>query len=73
MRVDVFFFEVVYRDRTVIVSNPTDFPDIMDTSAHVREVQEPIVKASIIVPEGFIDPSFEIDTNLISSQSFLAR
>jgi translation elongation factor EF-4 len=43
---------VVYRDRTAIVSNPTDFPNIGDTSAHVREVQEPIVKASIIVPEG---------------------
>lgn len=45
-------FVVVYRDRTVIVSNPTDFPDVVDTSAHVREVQEPIVKATIIVPEG---------------------
>lgn len=43
---------VVYRDRTVIVSNPTDFPDVVDTTAHVREVQEPMVKASIIVPEG---------------------
>jgi translation elongation factor EF-4 len=43
---------VVYRDRTVIVSNPTDFPDIVETSTQVREVQEPIVKASIIIPEG---------------------
>jgi translation factor GUF1, mitochondrial len=43
---------VVYRDRTAIVSNPTDFPDVLDTSAHVRDVQEPIVKASVIVPEG---------------------
>jgi translation elongation factor EF-4 len=42
---------VVYRDRTVIVSNPTDFPDIVETS-QVREVQEPTVKASIIIPEG---------------------
>jgi translation factor GUF1, mitochondrial len=47
---------VVYRDRTVIVSNPTDFPDVMDPSAHVREVQEPIVNASIIVPEGLSVP-----------------
>jgi translation elongation factor EF-4 len=46
-------YKVVYRYRTVIVSNPTDFPDVMDPSAHVREVQEPIVKATIIVPEGF--------------------
>jgi hypothetical protein len=43
---------VVYRDRTVIVSNPTDFPDVVDSSTRVREVQEPVVKASIIVPEG---------------------
>lgn len=43
---------VVYRDRIVIVSNPTDFPDIVETSSQVREVQEPIVKANIIVPEG---------------------
>jgi translation elongation factor EF-4 len=43
---------VVYRDRTVIVSNPTDFPDVVDTSSHVREIQEPVVKANIIVPEG---------------------
>lgn len=43
---------VVYRDHTVIVSNPTDFPDIVETSSQVREVQEPIVKANIIVPEG---------------------
>jgi len=35
-----------------MVSNPTDFPDVVDTSAQVRQVQEPIVKASIIVPEG---------------------
>ncbi len=43
---------VVYRDRTAIVSNPTDFPDIVETSSQVHEVQEPIVKANIIVPEG---------------------
>lgn len=37
----------------------------MDTSAHVREVQEPIVKASIIVPKGFHRPSFEpVDTKI---------
>lgn len=44
---------MVYRDRTVVVSNPTVFPDVMDPSAHVREVQEPTVKATIIVPEGY--------------------
>jgi len=48
--------EVIYRergaDRTVVVSNPTDFPDTTDAASKVKEVQEPVVKASIIVPEG---------------------
>ena len=48
--------EVVYRekgaDRTVVVSNPTEFPDTTDAASKVKEVQEPVVKASIIVPEG---------------------
>ena len=48
--------EVIYRekgtDRTVVVSNPTDFPDTADAASKVKEVQEPVVKASIIVPEG---------------------
>ena len=44
---------VLYRDgRTVVVSNPTEFPDVTDTTTRVKEVQEPVVKASIIVPDG---------------------
>lgn len=35
-----------------MVSNPTDFPDIGDIGLQVKEVQEPVVRASIIVPEG---------------------
>jgi len=35
-----------------MVSNPTEFPDVSDTSGKLVEIQEPIVKASIIVPEG---------------------
>jgi translation elongation factor EF-4 len=42
---------VHYKDRTVTVSNPTEFPDVTDVASHVKEVQEPIVKATIIVPE----------------------
>jgi translation elongation factor EF-4 len=45
---------VVYRDRTVTVSNPTEFPDVTDTSTRLVEVREPVVKATIIVPEGRI-------------------
>ena len=43
---------VVYKDKTVIVSNPTEFPDFSDSASGVKEVQEPVVKATIIVPEG---------------------
>ena len=38
----------------MVVSNPTDFPDTTDATSKVREVQEPVVKASIIVPEGAV-------------------
>ncbi|KAJ6630566.1 GTP-binding protein lepa [Mycena sp. CBHHK59/15] len=38
---------------TVYISNPTEFPDAIDVSAKVKEVQEPVVKASIIVPEEY--------------------
>ncbi|KAJ7286084.1 GTP-binding protein lepa [Mycena rebaudengoi] len=38
-------------DKEVYISNPTEFPDTSEMSK-VKEVQEPVVKASIIVPEG---------------------
>ncbi|EGN95550.1 hypothetical protein SERLA73DRAFT_76651 [Serpula lacrymans var. lacrymans S7.3] len=41
-------YKVIYRDRTVMISNPTEFPDVTDPASKVKEVQEPIVKASII-------------------------
>jgi translation factor GUF1, mitochondrial len=63
---------VVYRERTVIVSNPTDFPDIVETSSQVREVQEPIVKANIIVPEG-LSAFFHRFRELNYLQNILAR
>ena len=45
--------KVIYRDgKEKSVSNPTEFPDASDTSTKVVEIHEPIVKASIIVPEG---------------------
>ena len=45
---------VLHRDgKTSIVSNPTDFPEPADfaSGGRAKAVQEPIVKASIIVPE----------------------
>lgn len=42
---------VIYRDKTEIISNPTNFPDVVN-SWNIVEVQEPVVNASIIVPQG---------------------
>ncbi|KAH7926649.1 GTP-binding protein lepa [Leucogyrophana mollusca] len=53
-------YKVVYKDRTVLVSNPTEFPDVTDTSSKVKEVQEPVVKASIIVPEEYLGEMMDL-------------
>ena len=45
-------FPVIYKDKEAIVSNPTDFPDVSEIGVRVKSIQEPVVKASIIVPEG---------------------
>ena len=44
---------VVYRDGSEkIVSNPVDFPDYHEYTIKVLEVKEPMVNATIIVPNG---------------------
>ncbi|KAJ3762695.1 P-loop containing nucleoside triphosphate hydrolase protein [Lentinula raphanica] len=51
-------YKILYKDGTEkFVSNPTEFPDMSDSTTKVGEIQEPIVKASIIlsVPEYFGD------------------
>ncbi|KAH7910765.1 P-loop containing nucleoside triphosphate hydrolase protein [Hygrophoropsis aurantiaca] len=53
-------YKVVYKDRTVLVSNPTEFPDVSDTASKVKEVQEPVVKASIIVPEEYLGEMMDL-------------
>ncbi|EJD05678.1 Guf1 protein [Fomitiporia mediterranea MF3/22] len=53
-------YKVVYRDRTAFVSNPTEFPDVTDARSNVLEVQEPIVNASIIVPEEFLGEMMDL-------------
>jgi translation factor GUF1, mitochondrial len=45
-------YKIVYKDRVVTISNPTDFPDGYETTHIVVEVQEPMVNATIIVPQG---------------------
>lgn len=49
---------MVYIDKEVFISNPTEFPEVTDTSNKVKEIQEPVVKASIIAPEGDSIPYF---------------
>ncbi|KAF9653072.1 GTP-binding protein lepa [Thelephora ganbajun] len=57
-------YKVIYRekgtDRTVVMSNPTDFPDTTDAASKVREVQEPVVKASVIVPEEYLGEMMDL-------------
>ncbi|KAK2466743.1 hypothetical protein APHAL10511_001001 [Amanita phalloides] len=53
-------YKIIYRDREEIISNPTEFPDTTDTAAHVKEVQEPVVNASILVPDDFSGDMMEL-------------
>ncbi|CAA7271490.1 unnamed protein product [Cyclocybe aegerita] len=53
-------YKIIYKDREVVISNPTDFPDVADIGARVKEVQEPVVKASIIVPEEYFGEMMEL-------------
>ena len=43
---------MIYGDRQEFISNPTAFPDVTDSTSKVKEIQEPTVRASIIVPQG---------------------
>lgn len=46
-------YEVVYRGgKTKLISNPVEFPDNSDFT--VIETREPMVRATIIVPDGVI-------------------
>ncbi len=48
-------YKVIYKKAAeAIISNPTQFPEVQDFLVKVKEVQEPIVKASIIAPEGML-------------------
>jgi len=53
-------YKIVYRDRVTMISNPTDFPDPSDSSSKIVEVQEPIVNASIVVPEEYLGEMMEL-------------
>ncbi|KAF5381035.1 hypothetical protein D9615_004155 [Tricholomella constricta] len=54
-------YKLIYRDnKEVFVSNPTEFPETSDTASRVKEIQEPIVKASIIVPEEYFGDMMDL-------------
>ncbi|KAI0647530.1 GTP-binding protein lepa [Trametes meyenii] len=56
-------YKVLHRDgKESIVSNPTDFPEHADLASggRAKAVQEPIVKASIIVPEKFFSAMMDL-------------
>ncbi|KAJ3506153.1 hypothetical protein NLJ89_g7026 [Agrocybe chaxingu] len=53
-------YKIIYKDKEVVISNPTDFPDVADIGARVKEIQEPVVKASIIVPEEYFGEMMEL-------------
>ncbi|KAJ3999187.1 P-loop containing nucleoside triphosphate hydrolase protein [Lentinula boryana] len=54
-------YQIIYTDGTrKFVSNPTEFPDMSESTTKVREIQEPVVKASIIVPEEYFGDMMEL-------------
>ncbi|KAH7104046.1 GTP-binding protein lepa [Auriculariales sp. MPI-PUGE-AT-0066] len=56
-------YKLIFHDRTVMVSNPTDFPETNDPRIRLEEVQEPMVKASIIVPNDYLGDMMELCTS----------
>lgn len=56
-------YKLIFHDRTVFVSNPTDFPDVHDPRTRLEEVQEPMVTASIIVPSDYLGDMMELCTS----------
>jgi translation elongation factor EF-4 len=48
---------VVFKDgKEVFISNPAEFPDTTDPKARVEHVEEPMVNATIFVPNGQSTP-----------------
>ncbi|KZS88359.1 GTP-binding protein lepa [Sistotremastrum niveocremeum HHB9708] len=53
-------YRIVYKDKTITVSNPTDFPDPSDYGVRGCHVEEPIVRATIIVPQKYLGEMMEL-------------
>ena len=52
-----------------MISNPTQFPEVGDAGQRIKEIQEPVVKASIIVPEGIT--KYLLHQQLLTSLNFI--
>ncbi|KAF8809083.1 translation factor GUF1, mitochondrial [Phlegmacium glaucopus] len=53
-------YKIIYQNKEVTISNPTEFPEVGDTGQRIIEIQEPVVKASIIVPEQHFGDMMEL-------------
>ncbi|KAI0032285.1 GTP-binding protein lepa [Vararia minispora EC-137] len=54
-------YKVIYRDGgEVLISNPTNFPDVTDPASKVKEIQEPVVNATIIVPDDYLGEMMDL-------------
>jgi len=53
-------YKIVYKDRIITISNPTDFPDVYESTHNVIEIQEPMVNATIIVPQEFLGEMMDL-------------
>jgi GTP-binding protein LepA len=45
---------------TKTIESPLDFPDPSQISSGLLEVQEPMIRATIVVPEEFVGPVMEL-------------
>lgn len=54
-------YKVVYKDgKEEFISNPAEFPDVTDTKFRVDRVEEPMVNATIFVPNDYIGDMMDL-------------
>ncbi|OXC68122.1 GTP-binding protein LepA [Cryptococcus neoformans] len=54
-------YKVVYNDgKEVYISNPVEFPEVSDSKMKVSHVEEPMINATIFVPNEYIGPMMDL-------------
>jgi len=53
-------YMIVQKGKSKIISNPTDFPEASEVSMRTAEVQEPMVNATIIVPQEYLGDMMDL-------------